>query len=545
MADKPTDRSPPTKEDLHRIPDRDDGGLKKLSDEAKDRLSECRRQKTEWDLDIRESYFFAAPHRARDIRSGQPPSQSKPTDGAEQQTGIATELARDFVTEIVNAFMPQAEPWAERRPGIFLPDEIKAEAKKQITLQDPTIFDAIRASNFYEVVPMAFNPDLAVGTAAVWIDDTRPAENIVCQAIPLRELEINVGPFGDIDDRFVVRHTKNRHVQAVLGDVEIPADCAKKIKDKPEEQTEVRWGFWRLWDRLDDVWWQHVVMIKDEVIHEAKLRGVGACPLIPMRFNPSPEWAYGSGPLIEALPDLRLLDSLEGDKIDAIDLKLRPPVGFPDDSFAAVENGIESASAYPIRPGSEGAIKPIYEGGDLNPAMYETAVIEDRLRRRFFLNFPEQRGKTPPTLGQWLDEMARAQRQIGTPGMPFWREGPAQIFLRFKYLLEARGVIAPIMVDGKTVSLEPYNPAQRAAEQQEVMMAARFLEIAGPTWPEEFRVIVDGEASMQAIAEKMRVGLIKFRDPRQQQAALAMVSQLIEGRQRVNPAGAAAAAQGM
>jgi hypothetical protein len=38
--------------------------------------------------------------------------------------------------------------------------------------------------------------------------------------------------------------------------------------------------------------------------------------------------------------------------------------------------------------------------------------------------------------------MARAQRRIGRPGLPFWREGPAKIFLRFKYLLERAGAIS-------------------------------------------------------------------------------------------------------
>lgn len=510
-----------------------------LSKEACRRLEACEKQKDEYDLDIRESYFFAAPHRAREIRSAEAPSENKPTDSAERNTSLASEVSRDFVTEVMDAFMPQAEPWAERKPGMFLPDEVKEQALSAARKQDPIIFAAIRASNFYEVAPMAFVPDLAVGLTAVWIDDLRPSENIVVQAVPLHELECNVGPFGDIDDRFVVRHTRNRHVEALLGPeifAKVPTAIKKKIKEKPADRTVLRWGYWRLWDRRDDIWWQHVVMVDKTVVHEVGMVGEGCCPLIPIRFNPSPEWSCGNGPLIESLEDLRLLDSLEADKIDHIELSLRPPTAFPDDSFAAVENGLEPGSAYPVRPGSENAIKQIFEGGNIEAALFETAEIEDRIKRKHFLGFPQQRGKTPPTATQWLDEMLEKQRRIGTPGMPFWREGPAQIFLRFKYLLEKRGIIEPVKVDGKLVALTPYNPAQRAAEQQEVAMALRFLALAGPNFPEEFRLMVDGGATMMAIADKMRVtGLVKFRDQKQAEGVIGMIAKLIEGRQRIAP----------
>lgn len=525
MAEKPGAAGPPA-------------GLKTLASEANDRLEGCRKQKNEFDLDLREGYFFAAPHRARDIRSSTRPTFHRLADASERETGIATELARDFVTRAVDAFMPQAEPWAERRPGMFIPPDKREQVKKDVADQDDQIFDAIRASNLYEILPMAFNPDLSLGTAALWIEDLRPAENIVVQAVPLRELEINVGPYGEIDDRFIVRHTKNRRIKALLPNIQLPHAIEEKIRTAPNEFTEIRWGFWRLWDRRDDMVWQHVVMVKKDVIHAVELKGEGGCPLLPMRFNASPEWAYGEGPTIEGLPDFRQLDSLEGSKIDHVELKLHPPTAYPDDGFAAIEaDGIEPGRAYPVRPGSEDAIKPIFDGGDIQAAVYETTQLEERLRRMHFLQFPQQRGKTPPTLGQWIDEMAEAQRQIGTPGMSFWREGPAQIFLRYKYLLEQRGIIEPIKVDGKIVSLEPYNPAQRAAEQQLIAMAARYIQLMSGPFPEGWKINVDDRATMEAFMAMMRVGdLVKLRKPEAVKAAVAQIAQLTQGRQQIHPA---------
>ncbi len=516
-----------------------DEPFKEITKEAVQRLTACEAQKREFDLDIREGYFFAAPHRAREIRSAQATSPNKPTDADTLQTGIASELSDDFMTELLNGFMPANAPyWAERKPGAFLPAEAKADAEKQAKEGDLKIFEAIKASNLYEEMPK-LSPDPAIGTAALWIDDPRPAESIVVQAIPLHELEINLGPYGRLDDRFIVRHTKNRHVKALLGETihgKLDEETRKKIADNPDQATILRWGYWRLWDRMGDVVWQHVVMLDRKVVHAVELTGEGACPLIPFRFNPSPEWAYGAGPLIKSLPELRQMDELEGNKLEHVDLMLRPPSTYPDDSFTAIAQGIESGSIYPVRPGSEGAVKAIFEAGSMEPAIYEMAEKERGLRRRFYVDLPQQRGDTPPTATQWIDEMQLALRRFGTPGASFWRECPAEIFLRFKYLLEARGVVNPIKVDGKAITLQPFNPAMRAADMEEVALALRYLGAVMPTFPEEARLKIDGSATMEKLADKMRVkDLIQFRSKDDMGNVVEGIKQLSEGSQQIRP----------
>jgi hypothetical protein len=175
-------------------------------------------------------------------------------------------------------------------------------------------------------------------------------------------------------------------------------------------------------------------------------------------------------------------------------------------------------------------VQPIYKVTPPDAANYQYEEKVKVLRKLFFVDMPEQHGDTPPTLGQWLDEMARAQRRIGTPGLPFWREGPANIFLRFKYLLEVSGAIKPVQVDGRAIATLPRNPAQAAAEQQEVGMAVKAIQILGQAFPEEFKMYIDGAESIKAILDKMRVTLLKLRKPDQVKAAVAQMAQLAGAR---------------
>jgi hypothetical protein len=502
-------------------------GKKELQEEGLRRRKEARIEKQRFALDFKECYFFATPTRQREVTNESAPSRAPIGDQGELQTSVGILDAQDFVTEVVNTFMPESQPWCERGRGMFVKQKDWEDVRDQVMADDKIIFEAMKASNLYAEIQKAFFPDLAIGTYGLWIHRPNVSGPIAVQAIPLREIECNLGPDGYIDDRFVIRWTRYCHVKKLLPNVELSAEIEKKIKDSPEERVCVWWGFWRLWDRIDDEHYQGVVYIKDDLVDDKVYSGEGSCPFMVGRFNPCADWPWGMGPLYTALPDMRQCDELEAQRVLHNELQLTPPISYPDDAIAAVEQGLEAGGAYPIRPGQQDAIKRIYEPGPADMGTYAMQEKEHRLRKLFYIDFPEQTGDTPPTLGQWLDEMARAQRRMGGPGAAFYREGPAQIFLKFKYFLEAAGVIAPYKVDGRSVSLLPYNPAQRAAEQQEIATNVQALQICSQVFPEEFKVLIDGEATMRNLLNKMRAKLIAFRAPERVKAALGQITQLI------------------
>jgi hypothetical protein len=516
-------------------------GMEALEIEALERLADARYQKVQFEMDLREGYFFAAPHRTRTVFSTTKPSTAKPRDADLLSMSFAFELCGDFPTVMTNTFFPKEAPWCVRRAGPMVPDEQVADVEKLALTQDGKVFKSIIASNFYAECGKAFNPDLALGTVALWIDHQNKYAPPKVQAIPLREIEINLGPDGQIDDRFVVRYTKHRHLKKVLPGIVVPARIIKKAEKKKRNDFVVVWGFWRIYDDTHDEKWQHVVLVDDQIVHSSELKGAGSCPLVIARFNATPEWAWGVGPLIQSLPDLRMMDELTAKKIKNVDMLLAPPISFPDDSFANISEGIETGYAYPVRPGTEGAIKNIYDPPRPDPAIYFTQDMEQRMKRLFFLDWPQQRGDTPPTATQWLDEMTLAQRRIGTPGETFWSEFCGGVFMRFIFMLQKAGQIKPVTMQvsgsAQSVSLMPYNPAQRSAEQEEVALFSRFAQIGTQAFPEEWKLVTDGKQTLENIANKMGVNNIwAQRSKADVQGAMEQIKGLMGG----NAAGAPA-----
>jgi Bacteriophage head to tail connecting protein len=513
-----------------------------LESEAIDRLREARRWKESTRiLDFKELYFFLAPWRQRQISSMTEPSLAPMLDAPELYTDLGFLITGDFITEVINTYVPEAQLWCERKPGEGF-EEVFDQIKDQIKDDDKKIFSAIKASNFYSELPKSYYPDLVIAGAGMWIHRRQAHMPIECLAVPMREMEINLGPDGDIDDRFVVRHGYNKYLRMLLGDDvygKIDSGMRQKLEENPTARTMVSWGFWRKWEDITDEVWQHVILLEDKLIHSTELRGEGCCPFIVTRFNPTADWPWAFGPAEQGLPTLRQVDELERQKLEAVERSVNPAITYPDDSFSEVEQGIEPGMAYPIRPGTEGAVKRMYDQPPLQPEMYQLQELEKRLRKLFFVDYPEQSGDTPPTLGQWLDEMARAQRRIGTSGMSFWREGPRSYFLRFKYLLEAAGTIKKLQDKaGRAISTQPYNPAQRAAEQQEIATATQCAQMSSQLFPEEWKLVVDGKATIEAFVEKMRAsGLLKMRNPDQIQQILKQITPLVGGRRAAGGGG--------
>src|SRR5262245_520018 len=144
MAKKPAEKKPQTPEE-------------EIEKEGQDRLAEARNKKALWGLDFKECYFFSAPHRQREVYSQtRPPPAARRMDAPQLQTSLAFDMVGEFVTEIVNTFLPEAQPWAMAGKGMMIRQEMWDQVKEIAKANDEQIFDAIKASNFYAELPKAY-----------------------------------------------------------------------------------------------------------------------------------------------------------------------------------------------------------------------------------------------------------------------------------------------------------------------------------------------------------------------------------------------------
>ncbi|NTG94249.1 portal protein [Rhizobium rhizogenes] len=510
------------------------------SQDACQRLGDARAQKSVVEQDLREAYFFTRPRLSRQVSSMSKPTTTLDRDVDELATGIGAEVSEDFATEVIAAFFPLGQRWvvssgeAARVDGAD--DDDIAELQDDIEKYDLTVFAAINGSNFGSEIAETLDPDASIGTMALWITNPGAGRPHRVEHVPTQELEINIGPDGCIDDRFRVRHVKYRSLRSVIGkDVVLPAAIENKIKRQPGDYAEVVWCFWRDWDIPEDDRYVHVLLVDNKQVHYDHFVGEGCLPLVVFRFSPDKLHAWGNGPAIKSLQELRVLDTITATTQDACEVALNPPIWYPDDGVVNFDSGLEPGHAYAKRPGGNaGDFGSLAFMGSPDIGFYTATDLERRVKRKFFADYPEQKGDTPPTATQWTDEMVRAQRRIGTPGAKFWREGPYEIYRRFEFLLKADSKIEEVKFNNKPLTLTPNNPATQAQDNQKLQVATQLLGLVKNFFPQTSQAAIDEMATIEAMQKLVKDEVIKLRSKADAQK---LVQQVLGAAQQVSGGG--------
>lgn len=439
-------------------------------------LSLAEEEKRMFEPDFREAYGFMMPYR---VKPGFDQT-TRPMNASENFTTLGEEVATDFASDMADTFTPEHSQWAGIEVAKSVADELQDEVKEQVKHETDVIFDALTASNFHEACKQG-NKDLAVSAFGLAIEDAGPGEPFHCQVIPLTELYILRAARGGIGTRFWRRMMRADDIRNTFPNLKLPRIVEDALAGSPKKGPKPRFrvvqGCYRDYSVPAETAWISFTLIHDSVVESSRSVGLGSASILVCRWDPDPCFAWGSGPGIKALADFRQLDEVTYLKLKGMARIVDPSFGYTDDQVINLEGGLPNGVAIPMLQGS--SISVIESKHGIDAAVFGTQEVIDRIRRIFYLDEPKQPGKTPPTLGQWMDESLRRQRRLGTPAAPLWPEFLAESFMRFRYLLVQRGMLeadgVKLPVGKQILPIRPMNPLKRAAQQEEAAASERAL----------------------------------------------------------------------
>ena len=507
-------------------------------------LKESTEEKRQFEADFRECYRFMMPHRIPPMTEG----STRPQDANDNFTTLGEEVTTDFASDMADTFTPEHAQWAGVEVASAVPEELKAEVEEAAEADTNMIFDAITASNFHEACKQG-NKDLAVSAFGLTIEDVGPGEAFHCQVIPLTELKILRGMRGGVGTRLWCRKMKVEQIVATFPMIQ-KADLPRKVRealsnDKNRHQKfEVVQGCYEDFSVPGERAWWNCTMIAGEVVDAVRRAGDGSANVLVCRWDPDPCFAWGIGPGMKCIADFRELDETAYLKMKSMARIIDPPFAYTDDQVMSFETGLSNGVAIPMLEGSEIHIIESQHGVDAT--MFALNDVTERVRRHFYLDKPEQPGRTPPTATQWMDEALRNQRRLGTPASPIWPEFLREAFLRFRYLLIQQGILQPkINVGGQFFPIRPMNPLKRAAQQEEYMASERVLtSMANLYGPELLAVTTDVGQTMHNLVSLAHAKGVKLKKVSEINATLAQMQQAQMAAQAAQAAGPIMAAAG-
>lgn len=441
--------------------------------EVKRRAAKARTEKQQFNQDFREAYSYVMPFRIKPNATGSI-TETRPDDATDNFSSLGEEVCTDFASDMADTFIPEHAKWAGVEVSEAVPAEFEGEAKEAAEKDTKATFASISASNFHEVGKQAFK-DLAVSTVGLSIQDPGAGEPARCQVIPIGELLILRDGCGNIGTRFWERNLIASEIYELFPNLNKPREVAAAYeKNDPNKKFCVLQGCYRDYSTRAEHAWIQFTQIAEEVLEGKRMVGIGSANILVARWDPDPNFAWGIGPAIKSLADFRELDEVSYLKLKGTARQVDPSVAYDDDQVINLEGGLPNGVAIPRMKGS--TIDVIESRHGMDAAIYAKEEIEARIRRNFYQDGPVQKGKTPPTYGQWADEVLQKQRRLGTPAAPLWQEFLAEAYMRFRWLLVQRKELEEkVKVGGKYFPIKPINPLKRAAQQEEAVACERVL----------------------------------------------------------------------
>jgi hypothetical protein len=449
-------------------------------------------------------YRYCMPWRVRDGSTQQQHDQDDLFDST------AIEALSDFSADMQTTFTPVEDDWLDVEVAQGIENFTKAQLKPKLDEYKATVFAEVRRSNFHEASQESY-PDLGAGTCAMIIQDTNINDPVQCQAIPITDLLICRGVHGGADFRSRRNcNMKLRDLKPTYPNAKIPARLLRKAETNPGAVVEVNECFWRLWDKPGIERWQYVLLIDSEEAEATIWEGAGSCPIIVARWRTDSTTAWGIGALYVVLPTIQTLDQLNYLIMKRMSFVVDPAFFYDDDSVVNLDNGINPGDGIPRAIGSK---FDVFESeADFNTAFFERKDMQQDIKRALFQDKPQQSGDTPPTAAQWMDQKAEIARRMGAPIGRLTTEWQWAIFQRFAYLMEQRGKLPEVKLNGEVVRLRPQSPLVKAQRQQKVMIAERLIGAINTSFqPELSAVIMDPIQTAKNLQDQLGDSIVVLR----------------------------------
>ncbi|MED5549306.1 MAG: portal protein [Pseudomonadota bacterium] len=464
---------------------------------------------------------LARPHRQRVAKDSL--STPRPTD--EQNDLFDTTLqdvVDDFASDMLDEFTPSYKPWTKHVPTAAVRGPAqKRQVNDYVDQRMKALYDEIRRSSFEEASQELWI-DLAIGPSAIEIGYSEPGRPVSVEHVPINELLIRPGPYGGVDDRFRERIVKVSHLDTIWPELDwTDFGATKEMRALSKATAVVVTGGFRDWSKSDETWNWHVIA-NSKVLRRREYTGSGSCPLIVGRVAVSSPTAYGVGPGIKAIAPARTLNELNYLFLKKHGRDLNPPYVFYDDGLLNPEGGIDDGTWLPASENFK--VMPLVTDQTGREVWFQQEDLRMMIRRALFQDKPYQRGDTPPTALQWASEEAMSARRMSFPRARLHEEFVLPVIRRFEWIMQRRGQIDPLKIEGEIVNIEPVSPLSRAADLEEANRAIQFLQGVGTVMPNALMRIDEG-VTMNAIKQKMGADLVEVLSDEAWQQKMAVVAQ--------------------
>lgn len=395
----------------------------------------------------------------------------------------AEEGIEQFASLIQGSLIPSWQQWMNLTSGDDIPNDEKEEVDKALKEATNTFFSNLNHSNFdTEITPSLV--DLGIGTGCILVEENDFDESSALKFtnIPLAELYIEKPARGAVKNVWRKQKVEAINMEITWPNMEADKDLEKIIDKDPNQELDILNGF--LFNQTTKEYDQVVIWKKKLLFTQSfKTRR-----MIVFRWSLTPGEAYGRGPAIKKLPDIRVANKI-------VELTLGNAALQMSGVYTGRSDGIFNPHTVRIAPGvvipvgsndnANPTLRAMTPSGNLNIADNLLLSYQDGIRKAFFSS----------PLGEISDPVRSATENI-LRNQEFLKQSGASIGRQKTELIEPlvaacvdilieRGKFPDIKVDGKDVTIKQMSPLAKAEDLENFQNTQLWLSTLSQFLPQE------------------------------------------------------------
>ena len=465
-----------------------------------------------WQGQLEDVFRWAIPDRS-DLIDANPNASVQGalyTRGQDRHRTIFDTTAPEAVNEFANNFqltlMPPFDKWAsietvddiQQLPQAFIDefgdvsDKTLNDLKTQLDDNMDILFRYLNDSNFSQATNEALQ-EYAAGTGAVILNEGDFNNPLDFQSASITSIVIEEGPHGKIQNVWRNLHVKNRNILLKWPDADIPSDMMNQINNSPDEFIDLIESTIYYPQNPKGRQYYYSIILKDKkkfIITEFR----DLNPWIVFRFSKTPNETIGRGPVLTALPKIRVLNQLMEFVLASAKFSAYPAYTAPSSNeFNPYMLRIEPGTIIPVGPEFAGTdvIRPIPTNNNQQILQQYITDAKQEIKDILFANpLPSQSQPTETAtltnarLQQWLQKNGGAIARFGV-------EFTTRVINDVAHILTKKGIIPlleinekkfPMTLDSRLLKINLINPLATGRDQKEAAAIQQAVQFAQQTF---------------------------------------------------------------
>lgn len=448
-------------------------------------------------------------------------------------TGMKSSAA--FVNNMQDSITPPFKKWVTLKLGKRF-DEMKKQDPYSYKILSESLenateegFTIINSSNFNTSV-VGFYYDLGVGTGVMLtlpnpVDDPVPMRFIVA---PLEQVAIEVGACGTVGAVFRTHKEPVRTLEEKWPDIKLTDKILRMIEDDGSQEVCLVEASYKSGDKT-----YYDVFVKEDKSFLVR-RFYEWNPVIVTRINKSPIDVFGTGPFIQAIPDLRTLNKAKELQMRSAQLSVFGIYTVADNDVVNPNNLVLNPSTFiPVsrNGGPNGpSIAPLPTAGDKQTQNFMIQELQASVREIMMDdNLPSDSGPVRSAT-EIMERIANIRKTTGVFFGPINQEFVQHLWINIIHVLIERGKISfpKEYITPDFIDIEVLSPIARQQDIEDIQSFVESWQLAAQmVGPEAAGMSFKMEDAISYIAEKrgVPVALVKSEDERQADQAAMMAQQ--------------------